>query len=178
MGLSTNFNVHYTQLQTKMVDGAGGTAIPNLKTCGLGEFTRFRHLPFLYHNALSTIVNPMFWKKLPQDIQHIILNEVCPEVEKRANGRIQELEASMIQFAEQKIGQKEILVPPEVFFPMLDWVVKNIWEKKAKEYPAGLPLWEEGAKVVGYAFKDGKFSGVKEAWEGFYVQVYGGKLKK
>ncbi|NWF55451.1 MAG: hypothetical protein HXY45_11735 [Syntrophaceae bacterium] len=43
MGLSTNFNVHYTQLQTKMVDGAGGTAIPNLKTCGLGEFTRFRH---------------------------------------------------------------------------------------------------------------------------------------
>jgi TRAP-type C4-dicarboxylate transport system substrate-binding protein len=178
MGLSTNFRVHYTQLQTKMVDGAGGTAIPNLKTCGLGEFTRFRHLPFLYHNALSTIANPVFWKKLPKDIQNIILNEVCPEVEKRATDRIQSLEASMIKFAEEKIGQKEILVPPEVFFPMLDWVVKNIWEKRIKEYPAGLPLWEEGAKVVGYGFKDGKFSGVKEAWEGFYVQVYGGKLKK
>jgi len=178
MGLSTNFNVHYTQLQTKMVDGAGGTAIPNLKTCGLGEFTRFRHLPFLYHNALTTVASPIFWKTLPRDIQNIILNEVCPEVEKRANGRIQELEASMIQFAEQKIGQKEILVPPEVFFPMLDWVVKNIWEKKIKDYPAGRPLWEEGAKVVGYGFKDGKFSGVKEAWEKFYVQNYGGKLNK
>lgn len=178
MGLSTNFNVHYTQLQTKMVDGAGGTAIPNLKTCGLGEFTRFRHLPFLYHNALTTVASPIFWKKLPPDIQNIILNEVCPEVEKRANGRIQELEASMIQFAEQKIGQKEILVPPEVFFPMLDWVVKNIWEKKIKDYPAGRPLWEEGARVVGYGFKDGKFSGVKESWEKFYVQNYGGKLNK
>jgi hypothetical protein len=32
--------------------------------------------------------------------------------------------------------------------------------------------------VVGYDFKDGKFSGVKEAWERFYAQVYGGKLKK
>jgi len=37
MGLSTNFSVHYTQLQTKMVDGAAGTAIPNLKTCGLNS---------------------------------------------------------------------------------------------------------------------------------------------
>ncbi len=178
MGLSTNFTVHYTQLQTKMVDGAAGTAIPNLKPCGLGEFTKFRHLPFLYHNALTTVVNPIFWKKLPKDIQNIILNEVCPEVEKRANGRIQNLEASMIKFAEEKIGQKEILVPPEVFFPMLDWVVKNIWEKRVKEYPAGLPLWEEGAKGVGYDFKDGKFTGVKEAWEGFYAQIYGGKVKK
>jgi len=26
--------------------------------------------------------------------------------------------------------------------------------------------------------KDGKFSGVKEAWEKYYVEIYGGKLKK
>lgn len=124
------------------------------------------------------MVNPIFWAKLPPEIRNTILNEVCPEVEKRANERIQALEVSMIKFAEEKIGQKEILVPPEVFFPMLEWAVKNIWEKKVKDHPAGLPLWEEGAKVVGYQFKDGKFSGVKEAWEGFYVQIYGGKLKK
>jgi len=36
MGLTTNFTTHYTQLQTKMVDGAMGTAIPNLKSAGLG----------------------------------------------------------------------------------------------------------------------------------------------
>jgi len=178
MGLSTNFNTHYSQLQTKMVDGAVGTAIPNLKSGGLGEFTKYRHLPYLYHNALSTVVSPIFWKKLPKDIQEIIVKEVCPEVEKRAVQRIQELESSMIKFAEQSIGQKEILVAPEVFFPMLDWVVTNIWEKRVKDYPAGLPLWEEGARLTGYTLKDGKFSGVKEAWEKYYVEIYGGKLKK
>jgi hypothetical protein len=99
-------------------------------------------------------------------------------VEKRAVQRIQELESSMIKFAEQSIGQKEILVAPEVFFPMLDWVVTNIWEKRIKDYPAGLPLWEEGARLTGYTLKDGKFSGVKEAWEKYYVEIYGGKLKK
>jgi hypothetical protein len=26
--------------------------------------------------------------------------------------------------------------------------------------------------------KNGKFTGVKEAWEKYYVDVYGGKLKK
>ena len=88
MGLSTNFTTHYTQLQTKMVDGALGTAIPNLKSAGLGEFTKYRHMPFLYHNALTTVVGPMFWRQLPKDIQNIILTEVCPEVEKRANNRI------------------------------------------------------------------------------------------
>ena len=178
MGLSTNFTTHYTQLQTKMVDGAMGTAIPNLKSAGLGEFTKYRHLPFLYHNALTTVTGPIFWRQLPKEIQNIILNEVCPEVEKRANNRIQDLEASMIKFAEQNIGQKEILSPPEVFVPMLDWAVKNIWEKRVQDYPAGLPLWEEGAKVTGYTLKNGKFSGVKEAWEKFYVEIYGGKLKK
>lgn len=178
MGLSTNFTTHYGQLQTKMVDGAMGTAIPNLKSAGLGEFTKYRHLPFLYHNALSTVVNPIFWQKLPKDIQDIIVKEVCPEVEKRAVERIKDLESSMIKFAEQAIGQKEILVPPEVFFPALDWVVTNLWEKRIKDYPAGLPLWEEGAKLVGYTLKDGKFSGVKEAWQKYYVEVYGGKLKK
>lgn len=178
MGLTTNFTNHYTQLQTKMVDGAAGTAIPNLKPCGLGEFTKYRHLPFLYHNALSTVVNPVFWNKLPKDIQNVILKEVCPEVEKRANARIQALESSMIKFAEQSIGQKEVLVPPAVFFPMLDWAVANIWEKRIRDYPAGLPLWEEGAKVSGYTLKNGKFTGVKEAWEKFYVEIYGGKLKK
>ena len=178
MGLTTNFTVHYTQLQTKMVDGAMGTAIPNLKSAGLGEFTKYRHLPFLYHNALSTVVNPVFWRKLPKDIQDIIVNEVCPEVEKRATDRIQSLEASMIKFAEQNVGQKEVLVPPEVFFPMLDWAVTNIWEKRIRDYPAGLPLWEEGAKLTGYTLKNGKFTGVKEAWEKYYVEVYGGKLKK
>ena len=106
------------------------------------------------------------------------MKEVCPEVEKRAVQRIQELESSMIKFAEQSIGQKEILVAPEVFFPMLDWVVTNIWEKRIKDYPAGLPLWEEGARLTGYTLKDGKFSGVKEAWEKYYVEIYGGKLKK
>jgi TRAP-type C4-dicarboxylate transport system substrate-binding protein len=161
-----------------MVDGAAGTAIPNLKSCGLGEFTKYRHLPFLYHNALSTVVNPVFWRKLPKDIQDIIVTEVCPEVEKRATDRIQSLEASMIKFAEQNIGQKEVLVPPDVFFPMLDWAVTNIWEKRIRDYPAGLPLWEEGAKVTGYTLKNGKFTGVKEAWEKYYVEVYGGKLKK
>jgi TRAP-type C4-dicarboxylate transport system substrate-binding protein len=161
-----------------MVDGAAGTAIPNLKSAGLGEFTKYRHMPFLYHNALTTVVGPMFWRQLPKDIQNIILAEVCPEVEKRANNRILELESSMIKFAEQSIGQKEILVPPEVFFPMLDWAVKNIWEKRVQDYPAGLPLWEEGARVAGYTLKNGKFSGVKEAWEKFYVEIYGGKLKK
>jgi TRAP-type C4-dicarboxylate transport system substrate-binding protein len=178
MGLSTNFTTHYGQLQTKMVDGAMGTAIPNLKSAGLGEFTKYRHLPFLYHNALSTVVNPIFWQKLPKDIQDIIVKEVCPEVEKRAVERIKDLESSMIKFAEQAIGQKEILVPPEVFFPALDWVVTNLWEKRIKDYPAGLPLWEEGAKLVGYTLKDGKFSGVKEAWQKYYVEVYGGKLNK
>jgi len=178
MGLSTNFTTHYTQLQTKMVDGALGTAIPNLKSAGLGEFTKYRHLPYLYHNALSTVVSPVFWRKLPKDIQEIIVKEVCPEVEKRAVDRIQELESSMIKFAEQSIGQKEILVAPEVFFPMLDWAVTNLWEKRIKDYPAGLPLWEEGAKVAGYTLKNGKFSGVKEAWQKYYVEIYGGKLKK
>ena len=115
-------------------------------------------MPFLYHNALTTVVGPMFWRQLPKDIQNIILTEVCPEVEKRANNRILELESSMIKFAEQSIGQKEILVPPEVFFPMLDWAVKNIWEKRVQDYPAGLPLWEEGARVAGYTLKNGKFS--------------------
>ena len=178
MGLSTNFTTHYTQLQTKMVDGALGTAIPNLKSTGLGEFTKYRHLPYLYHNALSTVVSPVFWRKLPKDIQETIVKEVCPEVEKRAVARIQELESSMIKFAEQSIGQKEILVTPEVFFPMLDWLVTNLWEKRVKDYPAGLPLWEEGAKVAGYTLKNGKFSGVKEAWQKYYVEIYGGKLKK
>jgi len=178
MGLSTNFTTHYTQLQTKMVDGALGTAIPNLKSTGLGEFTKYRHLPYLYHNALSTVVSPVFWRKLPKDIQETIVKEVCPEVEKRAVARIEELESSMIKFAEQSIGQKEILVAPEVFFPMLDWVVTNLWEKRVKDYPAGLPLWEEGAKVAGYTLKNGKFSGVKEAWQKYYVEIYGGKLKK
>ncbi|MFZ7126294.1 MAG: TRAP transporter substrate-binding protein [Desulfobacterales bacterium] len=176
MGLSTNFSTHYTQLQTGMVDGALGTAIPNLKSCGLGEFIKYRHLPYLYHNALSTVVNPTFWGKLPDDIREIIKNEVVPEVEKRANERIKYIEQEMCSFAESSIGQKEIIVKPEVFFPMLDWVVTNIWEKNIKDYPESLPLWEEGAKQVGYTLKDGKFLGVREAWEKFYVEMYGGKL--
>jgi len=175
MGLMTTPAKQYMQLQTGMIDGTIAAATPNVKFFGLAEFAKYRYYPSIYHNAAMTIVNQDFWESLPEDIREAV-TEAALDKREFAKENIRYIQDGYIEFAKETCGQEGYVMPKEVFFPLLDWSVENVWKdlylRCQPEYKA---VWDETAKIMGFTIEetaDGvEFHGVKEAWEPIYDEI-------
>ncbi len=140
----------YTSLQTGMVDIVP-TVVDALKAYNWWDYLKFGNKPYINYRDAYIIVNATWWNNLPENLQNIILKEVCiPLTTKTTEEIMISADKTLEEFEQQHKGKVTVLTK-EQQDSFKNVFRTKVWPMQAAKMDPGLVAAAE--KLTGIPLK-------------------------